>query len=94
MDMTNSERHRTLISWPNTGQDTVFDYSFCVWPDEASPRNRANSAIFALFHHMMMRQVMEFTELEFNDFREELSKVGLTLREIERVPHLEPVGVI
>jgi hypothetical protein len=30
----------------------------------------------------------------FNDFREDLAKVGLTLREIERVPYSQPVTVL
>jgi len=87
-------RQKALSGWPPIAPDTVFDYGFCVWPDETSPRMRANKAVFDLFRHMQMRQVMEFTERQFNDFREEISKVGLTLREIERVPHLEPVGVL
>lgn len=96
-EKTSSEgplRRKSLANWPTSGPDTVYDYGFSVWPDETSPRMRENVAVRALFHHMSMRQVMEFTERQFNDFREELVKVGLTLREIERAPHLEPVGVV
>lgn len=75
-------------------QSAIYDYGFTVWPDETSPRMKDNRSIFDLFRHMAMRQVMEFTELEFNDFREDLSKVGLTLREIERSVHTEPETVL
>lgn len=86
--------HPATAGWPAVTADTVYDYGFSVWPDETSPRMRASRAVFDLFRHIMTRSVMPFTEREFNDFREEISKVGLTLREIERVPHLEPVGVV
>lgn len=74
--------------------DVKYDYTFAVWPDETNPRVRAYTAIFCLFRHMNTRSTMEFTEREFNDFREELFKVGLTLREIERVPHCDPETVV
>lgn len=85
---------RTFLPWPAVAPDTVYDYSFSVWPDENSPRMRPNNAVFDLFRHMFARNVMQFTEREFNDFRDELAKVGLTLREIERAPHLDPIGVL
>ncbi len=46
-----------------------------------------------LYSMLSRRLVMEFTEREFNDFREELGKVGIALREIERAPHLELCSV-
>lgn len=79
--------------WPPVDQNTVYDYAFTVWPDETSPRMCSNKAVFRLFKFLTSRCVMEFSERDFNDFREELAKVGLTLREIERAPHLEPIGV-
>ncbi len=91
--LNNALHQQFTTPWPPTRQDTVYDYGFTVWPDEISPRMRENDSVRTLFHHMSMRQVMEFTERQFNDFREELAKVGLTLREIERVPHLEPMAV-
>ena len=72
--------------------DATFDYSFSVWPDEESPR--WNRAAFDLFRMLTARVVMEFTERAFNDFREELAKVGLALREIERTPHHSPQTVL
>lgn len=71
----------------------IYEYTFSVWPDETSPRMRSCRQVFDLFRMMLSRVVMEFTEREFNDFREEISKVGLTLREIERIPHQIPESV-
>lgn len=71
----------------------VYDYSFSVWPDEESPRMTAAPAVFTLFRVIQPRALMEFTERGFGDFREELARVGLTLREVERVPHHEPEHV-
>lgn len=69
----------------------AYDYNFSVWPDEESPR--WNRAAFELFRMLPMRVVMTFTEAQFDDFREDLARVGLSLREIERVPHHEPEAV-
>jgi hypothetical protein len=69
-----------------------YEYSFSTWPDEEC--SRWNRATFALFKMLTGRIVMEFTERAFNDFREDLAKVGLTLREIERVPYSQPVTVL
>ncbi len=92
--MNEMHNQRTeFASWPAVTPSTVFDYGFVAWPDEASPRIVANKAVFNLFQIMMSRVVMEFTERDFNDFREELSKLGITLREIERSPHLNSVAV-
>lgn len=69
----------------------TYDYCFTVWPDETSPR--WNRAAFKLFSALACRVALEFTEQEFNEFREELAKMGLTLREIERTVHHEPERV-
>lgn len=71
-----------------------YDYSFSVWPDETSARLKDCRAIFDLFRMLNGRIVMDFTEREFNDFREELAKVGFTLREIERQPFHTPETVL
>lgn len=71
----------------------IYEYSFSVWPDEESPRMRAKPEIFKLFRMMLSRVTMEFSEKEFNDFRERISEVNLTLREIERIPHHTPESV-
>ncbi|MBX9581006.1 MAG: hypothetical protein K2X87_11915 [Gemmataceae bacterium] len=69
-----------------------YEYRFNVWPDEESPR--WNTAAYDVFRMLGGRVVaLDFTEREFNDFREDLSRVGLTLREIERVPFHSPEGV-
>ena len=70
----------------------LYDYSFCVWPDEESPHWNAES--FLVFGSMRVRIAFAYSEKEFNDFREALSKVGLTLREIERVPFHAPEVVL
>lgn len=73
--------------------DRVYSYSFAVWPDETSPR--WNRAVFDLFRLMCTRVGgWDMTEREFDDFREDLAKCGLTLREIERVPYHLPEGVL
>jgi hypothetical protein len=87
--MNDHIKPRPAAGWPSVTPGTVFDYCFSVWPDETSGRMVGNGAVFPLFRAIRSRVVMEFTEREFNDFREELAKVGLTLREIERAPHLD-----
>ena len=87
------EPRPVTANWPPITADTVFDYGFSVWPDETSPRMRTSRAVFDLFGNLNARSLMQFTERAFNDFREDLAKVGLTVREIERAPHMEPVGV-
>ena len=51
------------------------------------------AAVFELFRMLIGRVEMSFTEEEFRHFRRELDRVGLTLREIERVPHHDPESV-
>ncbi len=79
--------------WPACTAETIYDYSFAVRPDPTHPRMRPCRAAFDLFRFLDYRPMMEFTERAFNDFREELAKVGFELLEIERVPHLEMVHV-
>lgn len=83
-----------ISSWPACDAETLYEYGFVVWPDETSPRMKACPAVYELFRHIQTRSTMQFTERAFNDFRDRLATVGLTLREIERVPYLEPVGVL
>lgn len=87
-----AQETETSINWPRCGPEMVYEYSFSAWPDEEC--RRWNPATFSLFKMLTRRTVMEFTERAFNDFREDLAKVGLALREIERVPHLEPAMVL
>lgn len=76
--------------WPATNENTVFTYGFFVWPDETYFRMQRCPAVWTLFRQMNMRQEFDFTERDFNEFREQLAKIGLTLREITRVPMLDP----
>lgn len=71
----------------------VYEYMFVVMPNNQNPRYKNCKALFQVFRLMSNRLCMEFTESEFNDFRDDLAKVGFELYEIERVPHLnsEPV---
>jgi hypothetical protein len=67
-----------------------YDYSFSVWPDE---KWGFDSSVFSLFRALGTRVEMEFSEGQFELFRSSLSHYGLTLREVERVPHFEPEAV-
>ena len=73
--------------------EIMYEFTFSVWPDETSPRMRNCPSVFSLFKLMTNRVVMEFTDKGFADFREEIAKVGLTLREIEKIPHHHPISV-
>ena len=67
-----------------------FDYTFSVWPDETWGFDRA---VFVTFEALGARVEMTFTPSEFETYRSALSRHGLTLREVERVPHNEPEPV-
>lgn len=71
----------------------TYEYEFAVWPDEQSPR--WTPAVYSLWKAGRLHGivVMEFTERDFNDFREDLAKCGLSLREIGRRPSV-PVEVV
>ncbi len=66
---------------------TVYTYSFSVWPDETW---RFDPAVFELFRMWTPMLGKDMTEAEFERFRSGLSHHGLTLREIGRVPYVEP----
>ena len=65
-------------------------YSFQAWPDETWKFDRA---VYLLFEFLGCRVEMEFTEAEFEAFRSALSRHGLTLREVTRVPYVDPEAV-
>lgn len=71
----------------------LYDYSFAVWPDETAPCNKGKDALYELFRYLNHRIVVTYAERAFNDFREELAQCGLTLRGVERAPHLESESV-
>lgn len=66
-----------------------WEYTFATWPEEQSPR--WNAAVYKLWLDGCLNGfiAMEYTEREFNDFREELAKCGISLREISRRPILK-----
>ena len=67
--------------------DQVWEYCFAVWPDEESPR--WNRAVYDLWENGLNGfQEMHFTQRAFNDFREDLARCGISLREITRRPHV------
>jgi hypothetical protein len=66
--------------------EPVWEYCFATWPEETSPR--WNRAAFKLWDSLKGFMEMEFTERQFNDFREDLAKCGISLREITRRPHV------
>lgn len=70
--------------------DKKWVYEFSVWPAEKT----FNKAVFELFRHLNTRIAMEFTENEFNIFRDSLNCHGLTLRDIGRVPYHKPESVL
>lgn len=71
--------------------ETEYEYSFTVWPDETLCLNKS---IFKLFDILKMQRIgLVFTEKKFQQFRTDISKAGLTMREIERVPYHKPESV-
>lgn len=70
----------------------IYAYSFCPHPNPSSPR--WNKAAFELFRGMGPPRVQfEMTEVEFREFREQLSQCGIECCEIERSPWNEPESV-
>ncbi len=67
-----------------------YKYAFSAWPAEQWGFHRS---VFILFEVMAGRVELEFTEQDFEMFRSGLSHHGVTLREIERVPHVDPEPV-
>jgi hypothetical protein len=65
-------------------------YSFVVWPDETRNFNRV---LFDYFRVFRRRTEMHFTEADFERFRKEMLLDGFTLREVSRVPYIEPESV-
>lgn len=68
-----------------------YHYSFQVWPDETWD---FDPAVLELFKVRRERVELDFTERAFERFRSGLSHHGLTLREVERVPYIEPEPVV
>ena len=68
----------------------IYTYSFTVWPSETWGFPQA---VYELFRPLRTRVEFEFAPAEFEDFRSDLGHVGLTLREVERVPYHEPESV-
>ena len=69
---------------------SLYTYSFSAWPAETWGHPRA---LFDLFSLLNVRTDMTFTPEEFERFRSALSHAGITLREVERVPYVEPEAV-
>ena len=71
-------------------QEKRYSYSFSVWPDETWDFPKS---IFRLFEMLKYRVEDEFSEIEFERYRSDLSHHGLTLREVTRVLKQEPETV-
>ena len=84
------ESHANEPALPCKQTSTKYVYEFSVWPAERG----FCKAIYVLFEALSRRVAMEFTEEEFDLFRESINQHGITLREIERVPHHEPEIVL
>lgn len=72
-----------------------YTYSFQVWPDETKDWGTLgmNQPMAQLLIGIGGRLEMEFTEKEFASFRRVLGNNWITLREITRVPHVEPESI-
>jgi hypothetical protein len=68
-------------------ENTEYTYSFSVWPSETWGFSRS---VFDLFQFLNSRVEMTMTAQGFEEFRSGLSRSGFTLREVERVPYVEP----
>lgn len=65
----------------------TYDYEFVVWPAEGH-----EPPIYEVFRNTN-RMVMQFTQDDFNGFRDSLGREGFTLREVTRTPSQEPERV-
>jgi hypothetical protein len=68
-----------------------YTYTFTPWPNEMI---RHPAGLFRLFEALKCSIKEQFTEAEFALFRGQLAQFGLTLREISRVPYVEPEAVL
>lgn len=71
-------------------EPVVYLYSFVVWPSETWGFDRAVYDYFRVFRH---RTEMRFTEEAFERFRSGMGHHGLTLRELTRLPYVEPESI-
>lgn len=67
-----------------------YHYQFTVWPDETWGHEES---LYVLFECLASRIEVDFGPEEFESFRSSLSRQGFTLREIERVPAIDPEPV-
>lgn len=76
----------------NPSADTAaeFAYSFSAWPDE---KWEFDPAVFELFALLGSRVEINATPHQFERFRSSLSHHGITLREITRVPAMQPEAI-
>ncbi|MGN6367040.1 MAG: hypothetical protein ACTHN5_02145 [Phycisphaerae bacterium] len=68
-----------------------FAYSFTAWPDS---KVNLDPAVFQLFELLSTRVEIAVTESDFDRFREGLSRHGITLREVSRVPFIDPESIL
>ena len=75
-------------------RDKIYDYSFSLWIDESRHNGMPIHAVCECLRMGMSRCQMEFTESQFNAFRDHIGICGFSLREIERTPHIEPEVIV
>jgi hypothetical protein len=83
-------RHASAHASDSSHTEQRFVYGFSVWPDETWTFDQA---VYRVFEIMSSRVELDFSESEFERFRSGLSHHGLTLREVERVPYIEPEAI-
>ncbi len=67
--------------------DKQWTYCFSTWPSETWGFDQS---VFQLFEMLKGQVEMVFIERDFEMFRSKLNHAGLTLREVFRVPYVEP----
>ena len=65
--------------------NSKYEYSFCLWPDE---KWNFPKGYFEAFELLKTRIVFVWTEEHFNKVRSELSHHGLVMHEISRRPFI------
>jgi hypothetical protein len=77
---------------PRATEPVVYTYVFSAWPDETLAEiPQCVLDLFELLKNPKME--MQFTEEQFEAFRQDVYSFGITLREVERFPYHDPESV-
>lgn len=85
-----SQRRWEDPSHPDDEGQPTFDYTFAVWPHH----EHHDKAMFDLFRLYGFAFGEGWTHRRYCEFREALARNGLTLREVSRVPHVDPETIL